>query len=72
VPYLNQIYPIILTKGILQDTMNSKSKYEEKFNDSSMTIYRMKAQYNSVTLKLHKKDSITVTQFQKMSKQERR
>lgn len=25
-----------LMKGILQNTMKSKSKYEEKFNDSSM------------------------------------
>lgn len=43
-----------LMKGILQNTMKSKSKYEEKFNDPSMIIYRRKAQYNSVTLKLQK------------------
>lgn len=59
---------MILTKDILQDTVKSKSKYKEKFNDSSMITYRMKVPYNY--FKASEQDSITVVQ--KMSKQQRR
>lgn len=68
-PYLNQIYSIILTKGTLQDTMKSKSKYKEKFNDSFMITYRMKVPYKNY-FKASEQDYITVVQ--KMSKQQRR
>lgn len=61
-----------LTKGILQNTTKSTSKYDKKFDDSSMVMCRMKAQDNSIALKIQKNLYITVAQFQKMSKEQRK
>lgn len=53
---------------MLQNTTKSKSKYDKKFNDSSMIMCKMKAQYNSIALKIQKNHYITVTWFQKHQK----